>query len=376
MTNILGIGIIGCGTISASHMRGYQKLTDLCEIKGVADLVLDKAKQSAAQIGEEAKAYEDYREMLARDDIDVVSICTPPYLHKEAVIAALEAGKHVLCEKPLAPSLQDCDEMIATAKAKNRKLAVVFQYRFRQDFRRIRSILQADALGPLVYAQMNAQYWRSDTYYEVPWRGRFKTECGGVTMNHAIHPLDIFLWLMGDADSVRAEMDTIAHNIEVEDVSMASIRFKSGAWAQINCTVNSVSTDIAMIFSGKNKAVTISGASKVVEPQLFAITESSRGSGARDEAGREELARIAEQIKEGTIDHTGPIMDLFTAIHEDRDPEVSGQEGRRSIEVITAIYKSATLDKRVTLPIVPDDPWYTTEGILQHVKKTTVVNEK
>lgn len=364
-----GVGIIGCGNISKSHIRGYMKLSGQCEIRAVSDVVLDKAQEKAAEIGEHVVAYEDYNELLAREDIDVISICTPPFMHKEPVVAALKAGKHVLCEKPFAPSLSDCDIMIDTAQAHHRKLAVVFQYRYRQDFRQAHAVLQSNALGPIQYAQMNAEYWRGDNYYNVPWRGRFETECGGVTMNHAIHPLDVFLWLMGDVDSVQAEIDTVAHRIEVEDISMAAIRFKSGTLAQVNCTLNAVSSNIAMTFSGKTKALSLSNAASVQGPQFHAIGEAPNGFGRKDEEAVAELQRIAAQITEGTTDHTGPIQDLFQAIHEDRDPVVCGQEGRRSIEVITAIYKSATLGQRVVLPIDKDDPWYTTEGILQHVKK-------
>jgi predicted dehydrogenase len=369
----LGIGIIGCGIISAAHIKGYLALGADCEIKAVADVAFDKARQTAASIGDGVAAYADYNDMLAREDIDVISICTPPFLHKDPAVAAARAGKHVLCEKPFAPSLQDCDAMIAEAKARGKKIAVVFQYRYRQDFRQVRRILQSGLMGPLVFAQMNARYFRGDHYYDIPWRGKFATECGGVTMNHAIHPLDIFLWLLGDVESVQAQTHTVAHCIEVEDLSMATLKFSDGTQAQINCTLNSVKNDISMVFSGKYKSVELSGAQAIVPLQLHAISESDTGAVSKDEAGLLALQELAAQVGAGTKDHTGPISDLFCAIRGDTEPEVSGVEGRKTIEVITAIYKSATLGVPVSLPLKPDDPWYTTAGIMNNVKKSPLV---
>lgn len=358
-----GVGIIGCGAISRLHLKAYRELAEDCGIVALADLSRDKAEALAASAGVEAAVYADYRELLVREDIDVVSVCTPPFAHKGPVIDALRAGKHVIVEKPFAPSLADCDEMIEAARQADRKLVVTFQYRYRRDFNQMKYVLGQELLGPLTFAQMNGLYWRGDRYYEVDWRGTWKSECGGVTINHAIHPLDIFLWLMGEAESVYAEMNTMAHGIEVEDLSLAAIRFHSGAVGQIACTVNSVKSGITMEFSGKSKAASI--------PLAFhAVREDERGFPVADEASAEELAETARQaVPDGTDDHQGPIRDLFEAIRGNREPKVNGTEGRRVIELITAIYKSATLGARVSLPIAQDDPWYTTEGLHRLVKR-------
>lgn len=357
-----GIGIIGCGAISNHHAKAYVELNRDCVIRAVADLNRTKAEQLAASIGGTVSVYEDYRELLSRDDIDVVSVCTPPFAHKGPVMDALYAGKHVLVEKPFAPSLADCDEMIEASKKAGKKLVVTFQYRYRQDFNQIKHLLDQGLLEPLTFAQMNGLYWRGDKYYEVDWRGTWKSECGGVTINHAIHPLDIFLWLMGEAESVNAEMHTMAHDIEVEDLSFAVIRFKSGAVGQIACTVNSVKSDIRMEFSGKRQSVSI--------PLAFhAVREDERGFPIADEEGVRALTAAAQAIDSGNDDHTGPIRDLFQAIRENREPKVGGREGRRVIELITALYKSATTGERVSLPITKDDPWYTTSGLQDLVKK-------
>lgn len=360
-----GVGIVGCGGISGAHAKGYLALGDQCEIKAVSDLYIDKAERLASNIGGEVDVYKDYQDLLARPDIDVVSICTPPYAHKAPVIDALKAGKHVLVEKPFAGSLQDCDEMIETSRAACKNLCVTFQYRYRQDFNQIRHLIRSGAIAPITFAQMSGLYWRGNAYYAVPWRGNWDTECGGVTMNHAIHPLDIFLWLMGDPESVYAEMDTAAHEVQVEDVSMAMLRFRSGAMGQIACTVNSVKSDIRMEFSGLTKAASI--------PLAFhAVKQNEGGFPVPDEDGVREMEKIAGEIAHGTDDHTGLINDLFMSIREKREPLVNGTEARRVIEVITGIYKSATTGMRVTFPIRPDDPWYTTEGLHRLVRKAPI----
>ncbi len=369
----IGIGIIGCGIISSAHVKAYLRLGSQCEIKAVADISGDKALALAAKAGSGVAAYTDYAEMLERDDIDMVSICTPPFLHRESVIDVLKAGKHVLCEKPFAPSLQDCDAMIDEAERRGLRLGVVFQYRYRKDFKQIRRLVAGGELGPIQFAQMNGLYWRGDTYYDEPWtwRGQFATECGGVTMNHAIHPLDIFLSVLGDIETVRAEMHTEAHDIEVEDYSSANIRFASGTLGQVNCTLNAAFEDITMAFSGKYRALTISRATDEAPLQLCAVKKDEPGGfPALDESALAALQQAADEIENGTSDHTGPIQDMFNAIRENREPLVNGREGRRTIEAITAIYKSATLGETVLLPIRKDDPWYTREGILERVVKS------
>ncbi|MEF2246129.1 Gfo/Idh/MocA family protein [Paenibacillus sp. IITD108] len=368
MNKKIGIGIVGCGIIAKRHIQSCLLLSEMCEIKAVSDLSLEKAEECATLAGEGTAVYTDYREMLKRDDIQVISLCTPPFFHKEPAIAAFEHGKHVLCEKPLAPSLQDCDEMIAAAKANNCKLATVFQLRFIQDIQKIKRILSSDLMGPIVYAQMSGNYWRGSKYYEVPWRGNFKSECGGVTMNHSIHTLDLFLWLMDTPlASVQAEMETLNHDIEVEDLSMAMFRFENGAVAQASCSLNTVKEGHTMSFSSNNHYVSY-------PYSVHAVKQSEQGGAALDAdevAKMEELAAaVVPELDLPKPNHADSYYDLFQAILQNKEPLVSGAEGRKTIEAITGIYKSATLGERVRFPITPDDPWYTAEGILANVKKS------
>ncbi|WP_127588312.1 Gfo/Idh/MocA family protein [Paenibacillus koleovorans] len=358
-----GIGLIGCGSISRHHIEGCAGLADECEIRAVSDLVPEKANTAAASIGANVQAYTDYTQLLSRPDIDVVAICSPPFAHKVPVIDALRAGKHVICEKPMAASLQDCDEMIAVARDSGRKLSIVFQLRFDPDIQRIRRVLQSPEMEPVVFAQMNGYYWRGSNYYNVPWRGKFDTECGGVTMNHSIHTVDLFLWLMNDQPiSVSAEMDTIGHDIEVEDISMAVIKFSRGAMAQLNCSLVTVRQEHTMEFSGATKQVSF--------PLNFhAVQQDAGGFPVRDDRAIECLWQLSDMQEATAPKHKYSYADLFRAIREDSEPLVNGEEGRKTIELITAIYKSATTGTKVLLPLERDDPWYTRTGMLEHVKR-------
>ncbi|WP_158289413.1 Gfo/Idh/MocA family protein [Paenibacillus flagellatus] len=360
--NQKGIGIIGCGAISRAHVNGYRAFPERCDVRAVYDVRRESADELVRWMGGGVDVCGSMRELLARDDIDIVSVCTPPFAHKEPVLDALRAGKHVLCEKPFAPSLADCDEMIGEAEARGLALGVSLQGRFRRDYRQLKHMLDNRLLGDIRFAQMNGLYWRGESYYEAAWRGTWEKQSGGVMMNQAIHPLDIFVWLLGDAESVLAEMDTFGRGIEVEDFAAATIRFRSGALGQVTCTANSVQTEVSLKLSGATRAVGI--------PLSFhAVREDERGHMVPDEEGVRELARMADEIGDGPKGHAACIGDLLRAIEEGSSPDVDGAEARRVIEVITALYKSASTGERVKLPIGRDDPWYTTDGILAHVRR-------
>ncbi|MCR2821180.1 Gfo/Idh/MocA family protein [Lederbergia panacisoli] len=363
--NKLGVAIIGSGGISYAHVEAYQQFGNQCSIKAVCDVSEERAVRLASYIGKEVEIYKNCKAILSRNDIDIVSICTPPFTHKEVVVEALKHGKHVLCEKPLAASLQECDEMIAASKKYNRKLSIAFQNRYKKDFLQVKHVMESGMLNPITFSQLNALYWRGDSYYEVDWRGKWETECGGATINLEIHLLDIFIWLLGKVDSVYAEMETISHDIDVEDLSMAMLKFADGSIGQVNGTSSSVINTMGFNISGRNKGISI--------PIMFhALKENEGGFPLEDKDGLKQLEKKANEVQGEYPGHTGPVNDLFQAIKDDREPFVNGEEARRVIEVITAIYKSATIGERVSLPITSNDPWYTTKGLHHFVKKGRV----
>jgi UDP-N-acetyl-2-amino-2-deoxyglucuronate dehydrogenase len=358
----IGVGIIGCGAVSKAHVKAYIELHKECSIKVVADINRMQATMLANEVPNPVDVYDDIKSLLEREDIDLVSICTPPFLHKDQVILAFSYGKHVICEKPFAPSLADCDEMIEAARHYNRKLCITLQLRFGRDINRVKHIVKSGILGEIVFAQVIGLYWRGDSYYKKDWRGSWEKEGGGVLMTQAIHPLDLLLDILGPVKKVQAQMDTLSHQVEVEDYITATIEFVNGVKAHLLSTLCTVENELKIRISGKTKAVNW-------PLSYHAVQETASGFPTVDHFEEELLHEIAQEITNGRDDHYAPISDMVWAIRENREPTINGREARKSIEVVTGIYKSATTHKPVEFPIDKNDPWYTSQGIMKNVKR-------
>ncbi|MFC5469883.1 Gfo/Idh/MocA family protein [Cohnella suwonensis] len=355
-----GVAIIGAGDIACMHIDAYLRLAEECEIVAISDLNGAKAEKLLATSGVRADVYMDYAAMLERDDVDVVSVCTPPFLREGPVVAALAAGKHVVCEKPFAASLEECDAMLDAARRYDRKLAVMLQTRFDREVTALRRIIRSGTLGPLAFATAENHHWRGDAYYRKQWRGSWETERGGVLMNLGVHTLDVFLWIVGQLASVKAETGTLGHAIATEDVAAATLRFRDGTIGQFHCTTVHAANRNAMAFVGKTKTAALHPLS------FMAMKEDEFGFPIPDPEAEAALAKLAgregetEPFPEG---FAGPIADLFAAIREGREPVTGGGEVRATVEAVTAIYKAAATGREVRLPLSAEDPWYTTEGV-------------
>ncbi len=361
----LGIGIIGAGSIARAHAAAYAQFANECQMVAVADVFAERAKEFAQQLGSEVQAYDNALRLLEREDVHLVSICTPPFTHTELTLAALQAGKHVWVEKPIAPSLAECDNMISAAEQAGRVLAGVFQNRYRPEYQRAKALMRSGELGRLVLAKADCLWWRGRNYYEVWWRGTWEKECGGVTINHAVHHIDLLLWLVGETVvSVFAEMDTFTHDVEVEDLSCAVLRFANGAIGSIVSTVSAHQNTDRIEITCEHADLLLPGM------HIWAQCSSPNGFPVPDEERAARLCSLADSVAipagEG---HAPQLRDVLDAIASGREPEVSAREARRSLEVITAIYKSASTGEVVRLPLSPDDPFYTTEGIWAGVRR-------
>lgn len=350
-------------------MKGYQAHSRDCRILAVADIDEAKAKAAAQEIGPDVAAYNDYEQLLARDDIQLVSICTPPFVHAPAAIAALQAGKHVLVEKPMAASLAEADAMLRAAEESGRSLNIVFQYRFGASWWEAKQVVESGLLGPLKFGSAQCLWWRGHRYYEAWWRGTWEQECGGATINHAVHHIDMLLWLMGPVESVYADMETVAHDVEVEDLSLAIVRFASGALGSIVSTVSDHHNLDRIEVTGERAAISLPW-------DVRALKELPNGFGEPAPDVVQEIEAFRRTVKTPPHGgHAAQIADVIAAIREGRPSTVDGVEGRRSLELITAIYKSASTGEKVCLPLSPDDPFYTTEGLRAHVKRAQTTRD-
>lgn len=348
----IGVGIIGAGSIAGAHASAWMTFSDRCQLLAFADIDATRAQERAEQFGA-PMWFTDPEEMLRRDDIQVVSICTPPFTHAELAIAALEAGKHVLVEKPMCCSLEEADRMIAMASKGDRLLGVVFQWRSTIEFQRMKALLEEKKLGRLILAHMVSLWWRTVAYFQVWWRGTWEKECGGSLISHAIHHLDLLLALMGDPVRVSAEAGVYAHPIETEDALAATLRFKDGALGVILSSTATYPQEYRLTIYGELGSVTMPWRLNAVDPNYQSELEEWISQIPRPEHGG----------------HIAIIIDFLDALQGGRRPLVDGQEGRRSIELAIATYKSALTGEPVTLPLSPDDPFYTKEGLMAAVKR-------
>jgi predicted dehydrogenase len=338
----LRIGLVGCGHIANSHVRAFRTFPDEAEIVAFADIVEQRAKEMSEKYGVGAW-YGDYREMLRRDDIDLVLNATATFVHAPITIEALEAGKHVLCEKPMAGSLEDADAMIAAAEKAKKQLAIGFQRRREYDVLRARHLVKEGLLGKIFLANAACLWFRPKEYYEVWWRGTWEKECGGPTLNLVIHYIDAVMWILGPPASLFAYMDTAVHDIEVEDVSAAAVRMADGTLMQVTATTGAHLNASRVELFGERATVSF---------PPFAIH-------CVDPAAKEELEQAACSVPQPAYEeHTCQVRDLLDAIKEGRPPLVDGGEGRKSIELVTGIYRSARLRQETIFPITDEDPFY------------------
>ncbi|WP_109209578.1 MULTISPECIES: Gfo/Idh/MocA family oxidoreductase [Microbacterium] len=352
---MLRIGIIGTGGIADAHIRGYLAFPEHCEIVALADVIPGKAAHKAEAFGfAEAAAFDDPLAMIAEVALDVVSIATPPSTHAALAIAALDAGVNVLVEKPMAPSLEECDAMLAAQERSGKVLSVVAQNRFRDDLMTLKEVVESGLLGSISHARVDSAWWRGMPYYDLWWRGTWEKEGGGCTLNHAIHHIDLLLWLLGRPTEVTAMLANAQHdNAEVEDLSVAVFRYDRGL-AQLTSSV---------VHHGEEQEIVIQGADARVSQPWKVVAERSRPDGFPEREGDSELvARIEALVEDRApldhLGHEGQIGDLLTAIRDGRAPIAGGVDGRNAVEVVTAIYKAGFEREVVALPLRADDPYY------------------
>ena len=228
MERKVGVALVGCGRIAPIHAIALKELP-FTEIVMTMDVIRERAEAFAREYGGQPTA--DYQQVLANPKVEVVQICTPHYNHAQLALKALEAGKHVLVEKPMALSVEDAKEMIATAQRKGLQLGVIFQNRYNASSEAVKEAISSGELGELRAARAFVTWHRDDEYYRSdPWRGTWAQEGGGLLINQAIHTLDLMQWLMGEIKTVSANCRRWGHEfIEVEDTAEAYIRFANGA---------------------------------------------------------------------------------------------------------------------------------------------------
>ncbi|RLF14151.1 MAG: gfo/Idh/MocA family oxidoreductase [Thermoprotei archaeon] len=346
-SKLVRAAVVGLGAIGPVHIKGYLQC-EHAELVAVCDTRKELVKKWSKEL--KVDGYTSYIELLKREDIDAVSICTPHYLHAPMTIAAAVHGKHVLVEKPMATSLMEADEMIKACREAGVKLGVIFQSRFAEGPRKVKKAIEEGKLGKIVMAEAIVKWFRSDTkYYHADkwaesWRGKWSTEGGGALINQAIHTIDLFQWFLGPVDHLYGLYGTYTHTIEVEDAAVAVLKFKNGALGVIEGTVSMPKeyqvTRISIL--GSKGYVVLDG----TEIKVWKV-EGEEIAKEEKEEGVKETLKVAPDL------HALQIKDFVESIIENREPLVNGEEGRKSLEIIIAIYMSERLRQPIKFPVKP-----------------------
>ena len=342
MAVVHGFGIVGTGVIAAIHADAIAMLPD-ARLVAVTDVATGAAAAFAAARG--CPAEPDLGALLARRDVEVVCVCVPSGLHAAIGVQAAKAGKHLVVEKPIDVSLDAADRLIDAARAAGVALTVISQHRFDLGLVELKRLLDDGALGRLVLGEASTRWYRAQGYYDsAAWRGTHAMD-GGSLMNQGIHYVDLLRWCMGPPAKVTAVCATQAHQIEVEDTSLAIVRFASGAVGTIlSSTAAWPGSPQRLEITGTEGTVTVEDG-RIVRRALAAEPGAPVSADSAD-AGR---SAAADPAALGAASHAAQLADLLDAVDARREPKVSGRSGRDALEIVLAVYESSRTGRPVTL---------------------------
>jgi predicted dehydrogenase len=330
-------GIVGAGLIADFHAKAIQNLENASLI-GICGSNLDKARRLAEKYN--SKTFENLEEMFCSEDIEIVVIATPSGAHMEPTIAAAQHRKHVICEKPLEISLERIDKMIEEHHLAGTKLGGIFNYRYHETVKYLKSAIDSGRFGTITYASVHVPWWRSDDYYKDSWHGSLKLDGGGALMNQAIHMIDLLQHLMGPVESLQAYTATLGHSIEAEDTGVAVLKFKNNALGVIYGSTAS--------FPGQFRRIEITGTKGTViqVENSFKVWQFAD----QTEADNEIFKRFNQVEGGGGVSdpgaipfepHAKNISAFIDALEFGKTFEINGQEARKAVEIVLAIYISA-----------------------------------
>jgi UDP-N-acetyl-2-amino-2-deoxyglucuronate dehydrogenase len=340
---MLNFALVGCGRIAKRH----SELLGFGQIKGarlvsVCDSVLSKSEKIGKQF--KVSFYTDMDEMMQSESIDIVVVLTPSGLHSEHVVNLSKYGKHIVVEKPMALSVKDTEKMIFACDANNIKLFVIKQNRFNVPVVKLREAVESGRFGKLTLGTVRVRWARHQAYYDQdPWRGTWSMD-GGVLTNQASHHVDMLEWMMGDVESVFAKMTTALANVETEDTVIVTLKFKSGALGIIEATTAARPTNLEGSISilGENGTVVVGGVA-VNEMQTWVFTDEQEG----DSNVLQEFSVNPPNVY--GFGHYSYYEHVVDCVKNGGSNLVDGLQGRKSIELISAIYESAETGKEVFL---------------------------
>jgi predicted dehydrogenase len=330
--------IVGTGAIAPIHFEALKSARD-AEVVAVYGRSAGRVQETAAKYA--VDGYTDYQAMLARKDIDAVTICTPSGLHADFGIQAAKAGKHVIVEKPIEVNIEKADALISACRANNVELGVIFQRRYSDGAKALRKAITDGKLGKLLFGGCYLKLYRSQAYYDsAAWRGTWQMDGGGVLMNQGIHYIDLLQYIMGPVDKITASCGTVGHSgIEVEDTAAAGVEFASGAIGVIEGTTCAYPGLVSRldIYGTEGTAIL---ENEVLTALYLKSGEEYHADTLKDQGVNVDNTMFALQYK-----------DIIASLQAGREITVNGHEGRKALEIILAVYKAAFTRSQVRLPL-------------------------
>ena len=344
---MLKFALVGCGRIAKRHseLLGFDQIRG-AKLVAVCDNVVDKAIKIAGQFG--ISSYEDMDKMMISESIDVVVVLTPSGLHAEHVVNLSKYGKHIMVEKPMALTIEDTEDMISACDVNHIKLFVIKQNRFNVPVVKLKETLDSGRFGKLTLGTVRVRWARHQAYYDQDsWRGTWSMD-GGVLTNQASHHVDMLEWMMGDVESVFAKISTALADVETEDTAIVTLKFKSGALGIIEATTAARPTNLEGSISilGENGTVVVGGVA-VNEMQTWTFEDKQDG----DSDVLEKFSVNPPNVY--GFGHQAYYEHVIDCIETGSANLVDGLQGRKSIELISAIYESAETGKEVFLKFQP-----------------------
>ena len=346
------VAIIGTN-IGTKHYEDFQKVSERFNVHTICGLTkesIDNIIPSNSAI----KVSFNFEDVLKIKEIDIIDICLPPHLHFSACKKSLEAGKHVICEKPLVSNLKEVDELEKISKATGKTIFPVFQYRYGPGFSKLKALIKSGLAGKPLVASLETHWNRGKEYYSKAWRGTWKGEQGGAILSHSIHIHDLISMIFGPISNVFAKLTTRVNNIEVEDCAALSIEMDNGALVTSSITLGAANdtSRLKFCFNG----ITAESAASPDKPYNPADDEWKFL--ARDPVTQNQIEEILSKVKNSKSWYSGMFNEIANKLDDKFSDEVDLSDARKSLEFVTAVYQSSRQNKNIKLPIEKDNPLY------------------
>ena len=360
---VFKFGVVGCGSIGPTHGAAIRQIPQEAELIAVADVIADRARNMAQKF-DVKRIYSEFKELLADKDLDVICICTPSGMHADMAIAAMQAGKHVIVEKPMDVTLEACDRMIAAEDKTGKKLTIISQHRFDAATQMVKEAIDSGKLGKIILADAHVKWWRTqEYYYSGELRGTWKWDGGGSLMNQGVHTVDVLQYLVGGVNKIWAQTRTGAHkDIEVEDIAVAAMDFSCGAVGTLTATTAAykgfpVRIDIygtegsAVIEGDRLKCMMLKNGQTIVGEEGAAAHAVSVAQGGTASVKDQAAGRKASDKQGATWgdSHRAQMQNFLQAIRTHGKPMIDGRAARKPLEIIMGVYKSQKTGQPVEL---------------------------